>query len=300
MNMPEPCAPAPATPGKNRPEAPAAVKPFLKWAGGKRQLLPEIRKYLPPDTRDRTYYEPFAGAGAVLFDLLPRKAVIGDANAELMTCYRVIRDDPEGLIRALKVHAEKNSRDYYYALRSLDRTPFAGRLTPETERAARVIYLNKTCYNGLYRVNSRGFFNVPYGRHKNPAICEEGALRAVHAYLAEQAIDLRCGDFAETVKTAGERSFVYFDPPYHGAAKTSFAAYQAGGFDENEQRRLRDLVVSLTERGVPCLLSNADTPFIRALYQEAGLRIISVSARRPINSRAGNRGDTGEVLVKNW
>jgi DNA adenine methylase len=287
-------------PGKSRSEQTAGVKPFLKWAGGKRQLLPEIRKYLPPDIADRTYYEPFAGAGAVLFDLLPRKAVIGDSNAELMMCYRVIRDDPEGLIRVLKVHAGKNSRDYYDTLRSLDRNPAAFRLMPETERAARVIYLNKTCYNGLYRVNSRGFFNVPYGRQKNPAICEEGALRAVHAYLSAHAIDLRCGDFAETVKTAEERSFVYFDPPYHGAAKTSFAAYQAGGFDENEQGRLRDLVISLTERGVPCLLSNADTPFIRALYREPGLRIISVSAKRPINSRAGDRGNTGEVLVKNW
>jgi DNA adenine methylase len=281
------------------PEKKTAVKPFLKWAGGKRQLLPEIRNYLPRDP-DITYYEPFAGAGAVLFDLLPRKAVIGDSNAELMMCYRVIRDDAEGLIRALKVHAEKNNRDYYYEVRSLDRDPAVFRRMTETERAARVIYLNKTCYNGLYRVNARGLFNVPRGRYQDPAICEEDALRAVHAYLSTHEIDMRCGDFAEIVKDAGERSFVYFDPPYHGAAKTSFASYQAGGFDEDEQRRLRDLFAALTERGVPCLLSNADTPFIRALYQQEGVRIITVSARRPINSRAEKRGDTGEVLVKNW
>jgi DNA adenine methylase len=276
------------------------VKPFLKWAGGKRQLLPEIRKYLPPDPRNITYYEPFAGAGAVFFDLRPPRAVINDRNAELMMSYRVVREDVEALIRALKIHGEKNSREYYYAIRGLDRDPLAfGRLT-DTEKAARLIFLNKTCYNGLYRVNSRGFFNVPYGRYKNPAICEEQVLRAVHEYLSSGDIEIKSGDFEEAVQTAGEGSFVYFDPPYHGTGKKNFTGYQAGGFGDAEQTRLRDVFFSLTKRGVPCLLSNADTPFIRGLYADDRVEILTRPAKRAINSRADGRGAVCEVLIKNW
>jgi DNA adenine methylase len=286
--------PAEYGPVKNR-----LVKPYLKWAGGKRQLLPEIRKHLPLNARNITYYEPFAGAGAVFFDLQPRKAVINDYNAELMLSYRVIRDHVDDLIAALRIHQKKNSREYYYQIRGLDRNPGFFQQLPDVEKAARLIFLNKTCYNGLYRVNSRGFFNVPRGRHKNPAICEEPVLRAVHEYLAARDIDIQNGDFEESVKTAGRNSFVYFDPPYHSPKKTSFTAYQAGGFGDAEQIRLRDVFVSLTKRGVPCLLSNADTPFIRGLYQEKNLTIITVSAKRIINSRAGGRNSINEVLIKN-
>jgi DNA adenine methylase len=276
------------------------IKPYMKWAGGKRQLLPEIRKYLPADTQSITYYEPFAGAGAVFFDLQPPRAVINDYNRELMVSYRVIRDHVEELIAALSIHEKNNCRDYYYRVRGLDRNPAVFERIPDVEKTARLIFLNKTCYNGLYRVNSRGFFNVPYGRHTNPAICEEPVLRAVHGYLAAGDIDIQSGDFEDSVKTAAEHSFVYFDPPYHSPGKTNFTAYQADGFDDTNQVRLRDVFLSLTKRGVPCLLSNADTPFIRGLYRDKNLDIITVSAKRTINSNAGRRGAVNEVLIKNW
>jgi DNA adenine methylase len=275
------------------------VKPYLKWAGGKRQLLPEIRKYLPPNIQGITYYEPFAGAGAVFFDLQPPKAVINDYNAELMLSYRVIRNQVEELIAALKVHQTKNNKAYYYDIRNMDRNPAVFEQLPDVEKAARLIYLNKTCYNGLYRVNSRGLFNAPRGRYKNPAVCEEPVLRAVHDYLAAGDIDIQTGDFEDSVKNAAEHSFVYFDPPYHSPGKTNFTAYQAGGFNDTEQIRLRDVFLSLTERGVPCLLSNADTPFIRGLYQEKNLKVITVSAKRVINSDARGRNNINEVLITN-
>jgi DNA adenine methylase len=275
------------------------IKPYLKWAGGKRQLLPEIRKYLPADMRGITYYEPFAGAGAVFFDLQPPKAVINDYNAELMLSYRVIRDRVEDLIAALRVHQTQNNKTYYYNIRDMDRNPAAFERLPDIEKAARLIFLNKTCYNGLYRVNSRGLFNVPYGRHKNPAVCEEPVLRAVHAYLAACDIEIQTGDFEDSVKNTTANSFVYFDPPYHSPGKANFTAYQAGGFNDTEQIRLRDVFVSLTRRGVPCLLSNADTPFIRRLYEEKNLEIIRVSAKRAINSNAHGRNGINEVLIKN-
>jgi DNA adenine methylase len=276
------------------------VKPYLKWAGGKRQLLPEIRKYLPADTRGVTYYEPFVGAGAVFFDLRPPRAVINDYNRELMVSYRVIRDHVEELIAALSVHGKNNCRDYYYQVRGLDRNPAVFERMPDIEKTARLIFLNKTCYNGLYRVNSRSFFNVPCGRYTNPAICEGPVLRAVRDYLAAGDINIQCGDFEDSVKTAAEHAFVYFDPPYHSPGKANFTAYQADGFDDASQARLRDVFLSLTKRGVPCLLSNADTPFIRGLYQDKKLDIITVTAKRAINSNAGRRGAVNEVLIKNW
>jgi DNA adenine methylase len=276
------------------------IKPFVKWAGGKRQLLPEIRKYLPLNTQSITYYEPFVGGGAVFFDLRPRRAVINDYNAELMLSYRIIRDHVEELIQALKIHQTRNNKIHYYEVRGIDRNPAVFNGLSGVEKAARLIFLNKTCYNGLYRVNSRGLFNVPRGRHKHPAVCEEAVLRAVHDYLTACDIDIQNGDFEDAVKNAAEHSFVYFDPPYHGPGKTNFTAYQAGGFDDAEQLRLRDVFLSLTRRGVPCVLSNADTPFIRELYEDKKLDIITVSARRAINSNAGGRSNTNEVLIKNW
>jgi DNA adenine methylase len=274
-------------------------KPFVKWAGGKRQLLPEIRKILPPNISSRVYFEPFVGAGALLFDLGPQKAVINDSNAELMLTYRVLRDNVEGLIAALNVHRKQYSSEYYYEVRSHDRERDY-KLRPDVEKAARLIFLNKTCYNGLYRVNSKGYFNVPLGRHKNLNICEEALLRAVSLYLNSANVTILNTDFEEAVKAADSKSFVYFDPPYHSSTKNAFSAYQAGGFGEDEQIRLRNLFVSLTERKIPCLLSNADTPFIRDLYQNKAFRILTVSARRAINSDKQGRGRVNEVLVTNW
>ena len=185
------------------------LKPFVKWAGGKRQLLPEIRKYLPQDITHRHYFEPFIGAGALLFDLVPIKATINDLNSELILTYRVIKDHVDELIAALKTHRDLHSKEHYYEIRSLDKND------SDIATAARFIYLNKTCYNGLYRVNSSGCFNVPLGRHKKLLICEEELLHAVSAYLNSADIEILNSDFEEALAKADENSFVYFDPPYH-------------------------------------------------------------------------------------
>ncbi|GHV90716.1 site-specific DNA-methyltransferase (adenine-specific) [Spirochaetia bacterium] len=276
------------------------LKPYLKWAGGKRQLLPEIRKYFPKTINNLTYYEPFVGAGAVLFDLQPKKAVINDFNAELILTYRVVKDHIEELIQELKKHKDHNNEIYYYEIRSRDRDKIGFNHLNEIERASRLIFLNKTCYNGLYRVNSQGLFNVPYGKYKNPAICEEPVLRAVHLYLNSNKITILNGDFEVTAKKTNDKSFVYFDPPYHSQDKTNFTGYQADGFNDDEQIRLRDTFLYLTKKNVPCLLSNSDTPFIRELYKDKCFDIITVLAKRAINSAADGRGNVNEVLVKNW
>lgn len=277
--------------------AQSQIRPYLKWAGGKRQLLPEIRARLPEDVDRRIYYEPFVGAGAVLLDLKPGRAVINDSNCQLMLTYQAVRDDVETLVALLAQHQERHGRDYYYEIRGMDRTEAFSRWTP-TQQAARLIYLNKTCFNGLYRVNTQGLFNVPFGSYKRPAICEPEVLRAVSRYLRENQVALYTGDFAEAVEDAGGDAFVYFDPPYHSADNTNFTGYQANGFGEGEQRRLRDLFDALTRRGAKCLLSNAATDLILTLYQN--YRCDLIPARRNINSRPDGRGTVNEVLIRNW
>ncbi len=278
----------------------SSIKPFLKWAGGKRQLLPEIRKYLPSHINEYTYYEPFVGAGAVLFDLQSKRAIINDYNSQLILAYQVVRDHIEELIDALRIHQEKNSEEYYYEVRAQDRDQISFQSFSDIQKAARLIFLNKTCYNGLYRVNSQGLFNVPYGRYKNPTICEEAVLRAVHTYLQDNEIEILNGDFAMVTKNADKKSFVYFDPPYHSPDNTNFTGYQADGFGENEQLRLRNVYLELTERGVKCLLSNSDTDFIREIFNDSRLKIITVQAKRAINSNSAGRGEVNEVLIINW
>jgi DNA adenine methylase len=276
------------------------IKPYLKWAGGKRQLLPEIKKHLPADIGGRLYYEPFAGAGAVFFDLLPEKAVINDFNTQLITSYRAIKNNVEDLVRLLKEYERRNTREYYYQKRNLDRDGAAFDRLTETEKAARFIFLNKTCYNGLYRVNSRGLFNVPYGRYKNPSICEEPLLKRISAYLnaGDISVTITNEDFEKAVSGADENSFVYFDPPYHSPEGTGFTGYRADGFGGSEQERLCHVFAELTKRKVKCLLSNSDTEFIRGLYK--AYEIIPVRAKRMINSDSSGRGLVGEVLIKNY
>jgi len=278
------------------------VRPFLKWAGGKRQLLPEIRARLPDNIHSLKYYEPFVGAGALFFDLQPKRAVINDSNRELILVYNVIKNNIDELIEALKNHTAQNNENYYYLIREQDRDRKTYAALTETEKAARVIYLNKTCYNGLYRVNSRGLFNVPYGRYTNPAICDESGLRAVSGYLNNEGSDINImeGDFTAATENAREDSFVYFDPPYHSPANNNFTGYQAGGFGEEEQKRLRDVFITCTDAGALCLLSNSDTPLIRELYNNEKFEIITLRAKRTINSDASGRGKTSEVLIKNW
>jgi len=281
---------------KNNP----LIKPFLKWAGGKRQLLTEIKTHLPKDINNHTYYEPFLGAGAVFFDLQPKKAVINDFNEQLILTYNVIKENIDDLILLLKKYQKKNDEDCYYKIRNIDRDPKIFNKLTNIEKAARLIFLNKTCFNGLYRVNSQGLFNVPYGKYKNPTICEEIVLRQISVYLNSGKINILNTDFEKAVSTAGKKSFVYFDPPYHSPDKTNFTGYQANGFDEDEQERLRDVIIKLTNKDVKCLLSNSDTNYIRKLYNNDSFEIIKVQAKRAINSDSAGRGNVNEVLIKNW
>ena len=275
-------------------------KPYLKWAGGKRQLLPEIIKKLPPHFYDYIYYEPFVGAGAVFFGLMPEKAVINDCNSQLIMTYRAVKENAGELIRLLEIHKEMNSREYYYKIRNMDRdSECFGKLT-DLEKAARLMYLNKTCYNGLYRVNSKGEFNVPYGRFRNPGIYKESELRIIGEYLSSNDITILNGDFEQAVMDADANGFVYFDPPYHRNDRTGFTEYHMGGFDESEHERLCDLIAELTKRGVKCLLSNSDTGFVRKLYSNSVFEIHTVESTRLINSNSQGRGKVTELLIKNW
>lgn len=276
------------------------VKPFLKWAGGKRQLLPEILKYLPENIGKTTYYEPFLGGGALLFELQPKQAIVNDSNSELINCYRVIKDDVEELIEILKIHKAKNSKEYYDYLRGIDRSKQYSKFS-DIEKAARIIYLNKTCYNGLFRVNSKGQFNVPFGRYKNPNILDEAVLRGVNNYFNQNTVTFLNTDFAEAVKDAKKGDFIYFDPPYDPVSNTaSFTGYDVNGFNQNEQIRLKQVVDELTEKGCNVMLSNSATDFILDLYKDYKDTTKIVSATRSINSNALKRGKIDEVLVLNY
>ncbi|MFY0482493.1 DNA adenine methylase [Flavobacterium sp. PLA-1-15] len=272
------------------------VSPVLKWVGGKRQILPDIVELLPQQLNRQTYYEPFLGGGAVLFHLQPRNAIVNDFNSELVNLYIVIRDHLEELLENLRLHI--NEPEYFYHLRGLDRTAEFQNMNL-VQKASRVVFLNKTCFNGLYRVNNSGEFNTPFGRYKNPNIVNEPTLRAVSRYLNNNNIQLLNGDYADAVANADHRSFVYFDPPYHPvSASSNFTGYIEGGWNEGEQIRLRELCDELTERNVKFLLSNSSTDFIRNQY--ANYDIKTVLASRSINSIGGKRGDVEEVLIRNY
>jgi len=274
------------------------ARPFLKWAGGKRQLVPEIKKYVPK--KYGTYHEPFVGAGALLFELQPPKAVINDSNSELINCYQVIKDSVDELIDNLREFKFKNEEEYYYQIRDWDRQFNEYKNIPTPRRAARILYLNKTCYNGLFRVNSHGQFNVPFGRYKNPNILDEAALKAINKYLNNNKIDIFNTDFEEALKDAKKGDFVYLDPPYDPISNTaSFTGYDVNGFDKNEQKRLKKVFDDLTSRGCKVILSNASTDFIKNLYEDSG-SLITVAATRNINSNAFKRGKVDEVLIFNY
>lgn len=269
------------------------VKPFLKWAGGKRQLLGSICERFPSEYS--CYYEPFVGAGAVFLHLQARRAVVNDSNEQLMQTYSAVKDSVDELIDLLRQHERNNSSVYYYRIREQDRDSERFAAMSPVQKAARLIYLNKTCYNGLYRVNAQGLFNVPYGSYKAPVVCEDIVLRAISQYLNEADIRFLTGDFADAVRGAGRGSLVYFDPPYHSPNGTNFTGYQADGFGESEQRRLKDEFARLTELGAFCVLSNSATDFVRELYKEYPQVI--VQAARPINADAAARGKVDEILV---
>ena len=239
--------------------------------------------------------------GAVLFDLQPLNAIVNDLNEELINLYTVIKNDPDELIKDLKKH--RNQSDYYYRIRELDRDRSKYRKLTDVERASRIHYLNKTCFNGLFRVNRAGEFNTPFGRYKNPNITNEVTIRAVSKYFNKANIEFRNVDFVEAVKDINQDSFVYFDPPYDPVSDSAnFTGYDKGGFDREEQKRLKMLCDQLDERGISFLLSNSATAFIKDLYSDPNrnYQIEIIKAKRTINSNANGRGEIDEVLVRNY
>jgi DNA adenine methylase len=270
------------------------VQPVVKWAGGKRQLLNEIEKRIPK--KFSTYYEPFLGGGAVLFHLQPKKAIVNDYNHDLINVYLTIKNNVDELIEDLKKHS--NDKAYYYKVREMDRTGELEKMTP-VQKASRLIYLNKTCYNGLYRVNSLGQFNTPFGKYKNPNIVNEAVLRAVSKYLNDRDIIFKTGDFEDALKGIRKGAFVYFDPPYFPLSdSSSFTGYTLDGFGKEDQIRLKSVCDKLNAMGVKFLLSNSSAPFIEDLYKDYTME--KVGATRSINSVAENRGAIQEILVRNY
>ena len=271
------------------------VSPVLKWVGGKRQLLPYIKPMLPK--KITSYCEPFVGGGAVLFDLQPKRAIVNDINKDLILVYTVIRDNVEELIKLLETYP--NEEEFYYNLRNIDRYHEKFYKLTDIERAARVIFLNKTCYNGLYRVNNAGEFNSPYGKYKNPNIVNAPVLRAVSTYFNSSEITFSSADFEKVLETVHRGTFVYLDPPYDPISDTSgFTGYSRGGFSREQQIQLRKCCDNLNARGIKFMLSNSATNFIREQYSDYIITV--VKAKRAINSVASKRGDVDEVIITNY
>ena len=267
-------------------------RPFLKWAGGKGQLLGQLGKRVPASYN--RYIEPFLGGGALYFSLQPKTAYLSDLNPDLINCFEVVRSHLPALIEELKKY--RYDRDMYYAVRALDREPGYAQTSPVC-RAARFIYLNKTCFNGLFRVNSKGHFNVPFGAYKDPTILDITNLTACGEAL-KSAI-LKTGTFEDIVEIAEEGDFVYFDPPYAPASNTAdFTQYVSGGFDESCQEVLLLTCLKLHQKGVKWMLSNSNTPIIQELYR--GFKAETVEAGRSINSRADKRGPILELIIRNY
>lgn len=272
-----------------------APKPFLKWAGGKTQLLPDLLKWVRTAQPFCAYHEPFVGGGALYFALMAcggigGEAFLSDTNQRLIGAYRGVRNQVERVIEVLREHDERHSREHYYEVRST--VP-----ARQAEAAARIIYLNRTCFNGLYRENSKGGFNVPMGSYQNPRICDAENLQACSAALKRAQVEAR--PFETVLDVAKPGDFVYFDPPYVPLSETAnFTAYSKGGFGEDSQRRLAEVFATLAKRGVKVLLSNSETPLVRELYRD--FQIETVYATRLVNSRADRRGKVAEVLVRSF
>ncbi len=272
------------------------LNPVIKWVGGKRQLLNYLVKYMPKQYN--TYFEPFVGGGAFLLELLPTHAVINDANAELINMYRVIKNQPQALIKQLMIHKENNSKDYYLKIREVDRTNQIMKYT-DVQRAARLMYMLRVDFNGMYRVNRKGQFNVPYGKYANPNIVNSDAICKLSEYFNYTNITILCGDFANAVKTAKRNDLVYFDPPYIPLTKTSsFTSYTANNFELDDQKRLATTFFDLASKGVKVMLSNSDTALTRKLYANA--HIHEVKANRMINSNGSKRGKISELIITSY
>ena len=266
--------------------------PIVKWVGGKRQLMFELIKNMPKSYN--RYFEPFIGGGALFFELQPEQAYISDMNEELINLYSVVRDNVYELIKDLSKH--EVSKEYFLEIRNIDRTEQYTELS-DVERASRFIYLNRTCFNGMYRVNSQGQFNVPFGHYKNPRIIDENNLLNCSELLKNT--EIKCADFSEILTKVKKGDLVYFDPPYVPLNDTSsFTSYTKDGFDINMQFKLRDVCDELDNKGVKFMLSNSDTKLVNELY--VNYEIKKVFASRQINANADGRGKITEVLVRNY
>lgn len=266
--------------------------PIVKWVGGKRQLMFELIKNLPKSYN--RYFEPFIGGGALFFELQPENAYVSDMNEELINLYQVVRDNASELITDLQKH--NISKEYFMEIRNIDRTEEYANWS-NVKKASRFIYLNRTCFNGMYRVNSKGEFNVPFGHYKNPRIIDENNL--INCSNLLQRTEIKHADFSEILKKVKKGDFVYFDPPYVPLSETSsFTSYTKDGFDIDMQFKLRDICDELDFRGVMFMLSNSDTKLVNELY--ANYEIKKVFASRQINANADGRGKITEVLVRNY
>lgn len=267
----------------------------MKWVGGKRQLLDVLAPLLPQ--RITTYCEPFIGGGALLFYLQPHTAYINDINDELINVYNVIKNNVEALIAALQIF--KNQTEYFYAVRDWDRNKLEYCTRSDVEKASRILYLNKTCYNGLFRVNNAGEFNSPFGNYRNPNIVNAPTLRALSSYLNTAIIHLTSLDYKEVLKMLPKDTFIYLDPPYDPVSDTSFfTGYSRGGFTRADQIRLRKCCDDLTAKGLKFMLSNSATDFIKEQY--SAYHITVVQAKRVLNSDSTKRGKVDELVVRNY
>ena len=275
---------------------PVLLPLFLKWAGGKLQLIEQFENLFPHNFRN--YYEPFVGSGAVFFyvksKLRPNKVILSDTNEELINCFVVVRDKPSELVELLLNHRKNHSKEYYYAVRSIE----SNRLD-SVDRAARLIYLNKTCFNGLYRVNSKGHFNVPFGDYKSPSIFDKNILFQASQLL--QGVDLQVMTFEKVLDFAGKDDFVYFDPPYIPLSKTSsFTRYSKSDFSMKEQKQLCEVFETLDSRGCFVMVSNSDHALTRELYRQHKKNTVVVRAKRMINSVGSKRGAINELIITNY
>lgn len=274
------------------------MEPLLKWAGGKRLLLPKIYKYINKqniENNNITLYEPFVGGGSLFLDLELSNCVINDFNMELVNVYVQVKNNPYELIKLLEEHKNNHSKEYYFKIRELDRSPEYKKMR-KIEKAARIIYLNKTCYNGLYRVNAKGQFNVPMGKYDNPDIVMKDKILRISKYLRNNNVIIMCGDFADSVKTAKSGDVIYFDPPYD-YEEDGFTSYNSGGFSKKDLARLKKTCDELIAKGCEVIVSNNDTSFVNNLFFDDNYKIEHIEAHRLINCDGKNRRKEKEVII---
>ena len=272
-------------------------KPFVKWAGGKRQIIDKLKQYAPDEYN--VYYEPFVGGGALLFELSPKSAVINDYNEELMNVFRCIKEESKftKMCSELNRYEVNHSEEFYYEMRSKDKDKAKFKKMPDYKRAARTIYLNKACFNGLYRVNKNNEFNVPFGKKTKVNTYDGQNLGIIHSYLNFNDVIIQNIDFEESVKTAKAGDFIYFDPPYDSETST-FNDYTENGFGKEEQVRLARVYKELADKGCYVMLSNHNTTLVKDLYKEYNINYIE--AKRNINSNGKKRGKVSEVIITNY